>query len=72
MITKASNRKIVDNSPELIEFTITINSIDEWKFMRWLDIMNSYDEMRKSDNNFHSLIKEMRDDYDKDFKESDY
>ena len=50
-------------------YIIQINPIDDYKFRRWLDIMNSYDDMRKSTNNFKSLLDEVIVDYDKDFDE---
>lgn len=52
-------------------YIIQINPIDDYKFRRWLDIMNNYDDMRKSTYNYESLLDEVKTDYDKDFKERD-
>ena len=52
-------------------YSIEINDIDDYKFRRWLDLMNSYDDSRKSTNNFNELLKEIQTDYDKDFKSED-
>ena len=52
-------------------YIIQINSIDDYKFRRWLDIMNSYDDIRKSTNNYNSLLDEVRVDYDKDYEDLD-
>ena len=61
-----------ENDTEFIKtYVIQINPIDDYKFRRWLDIMNSYDDMRKSTHNYKSLLDEVRIDYDKDFKEDD-
>ena len=48
-------------------YVIQINPINDYKFRRWLDVMNSYDDSRKATNNFNSLILEIMNDYDKDF-----
>lgn len=50
-------------------YVIQINPIDDYKFRRWLDIMNSYDDMRKSAHSYKSLLDEIETDYDKDLKE---
>ena len=52
-------------------YIIKINPIDDYKFRRWLDIMNNYDNMKKSTHNYKSLLDEIKTDYDKDFKERD-
>ena len=70
MITERVDRKEDENGVSYL-FTIKINKINEWKFMRWLDIMNSYDDLRKSKYNYYSLLKEVENDYAKDFKERD-
>ena len=48
-------------------YVIQINPINDYKFRRWLDVMNNYDDSRKASNNFNSLILEIMNDYDKDF-----
>lgn len=53
------------------EFTILIDSLDVWKFSRWLELIEAYDSSRKSSNLFNTLINEIRDDYDKDFKKEE-
>lgn len=50
-------------------YVIQIKPIDDYKFRRWLDIMNSYDDMRKSSHSYKSLLNEIETDYDKDLKE---
>ena len=50
------------------EFTILIDSLDVWKFSRWLELIEAYDCSRKSSDLFDTLIREIMKDYDKDFK----
>lgn len=70
IVTKIQD--VPENSSEFVkQYIIEINPIDDWKFRRWLDIMNSYDSMRKSTNNYKTLLDEVESDYDKDFKEDD-
>ena len=57
------------DSEFLKNYIIQINSIDDYKFRRWLDLMNVYDDMRKSTHTYKSLLNEIETDYDKDLKE---
>ena len=54
-----------------VKFEVFIDKLDVWKFSRWLEIIESYDQSRKSTNSFNSLLKEIQEDYDKDFKSDD-
>lgn len=54
-----------------IQYVIEINEDNDYKFCRWLDLMNAYDDSRKSTNNFNELLNEIQEDYDKDFKSDD-
>ena len=59
-----------ENDTEFVKtYIIQINPIDDYKFRRWLDLMNVYDDMRKSTHTYKSLLDEVRIDYDKDFDE---
>lgn len=49
--------------------TLKIDAINMWKFMRWVELMNCYDDFRKSSNNYELLFNEIITDYDKDFGE---
>ena len=70
IVTKIQD--VPENSSEFVkQYIIEINPLDDYKFRRWLEIMNSYDDMRKSTNNYKSLVDEVETDYDKDFKEDD-
>ena len=55
-----------DECPDEYMITLKINQLDKWKFMRWIDLMNAFDDMRKSSYTFNKLLKEITDDYDKD------
>ena len=70
MIAKLICSKQMDDGKSM-EIAFNINPIDEWKFMRWVDMMNAYDDMRKSTANFNQLRREIIDDYDKDFKQEE-
>lgn len=70
MIAKLICSNQVDDGKSM-EIVFNINPIDEWKFMVWVDMMNAYDDMRKSTANFNQLRREIIDDYDKDFKEEE-
>lgn len=70
MIAKLICSNQVDDGKSM-EIAFNINPIDEWKFMRWVDMMNAYDDMRKSTANFNQFRREIIDDYDKDFKEEE-
>ena len=60
-----------ENDTEFVKtYIIQINPIDDYKFRRWLDLMNVYDDMRKSTHSYKSLLDEVRIDYDKDFDET--
>lgn len=60
-----------ENDTEFVKtYIIQINPIDDYKFRRWLDLMNVYDDMRKSTHTYKSLLDEVRIDYDKDFDET--
>ena len=69
VICKQTDSNVLDDGS--IQITFTIKEIDNWKFMRWIDLMNAYDDMRKSTHEYSQLIKEIGEDYDKDFKEED-
>lgn len=58
-------------SGESYTITLKLDSINAWKCYRWIDLMNAYDSYRKSVNMFNKLIKEIAEDYDKDFKEDE-
>ena len=58
-----------EDSGESYTITLKLNSINAWKCHRWIDLMNAYDTYRKSANMYNKLIKEIAEDYDKDFKE---
>ena len=61
-----------DRDSEFVKtYILQINPIDDYKFRRWLDIMNSYDDSRKATHNFNSLVREVMTDYDKDFNNED-
>ena len=66
-------RKIdsVMNDDRTVTITIKIDGSNEYKFMRWLDLMNAYDSYRKNKASIKSLKKEIISDYDKDFREED-
>ena len=65
--------KIVDSvesdNENKITITLKIDAINMWKFMRWVELMNCYDDFRKSSNNYELLFNEIITDYDKDFGE---
>lgn len=67
--------KIVDSvesdNENKITITLKIDAINMWKFMRWVELMNAYDDFRKSSNNYELLFNEIITDYDKDFGEKD-
>ena len=46
--------------------TIVIKDIDNYKFRRWLDLANSFDDLRKASKNYRELLHEIENDYDKD------
>lgn len=70
MIAKLICANKVDDGKSM-EIAFNINPIDEWKFMRWIDLMNAYDDYRKSFHEYNVLRNEIISDYNKDFKESD-
>ena len=69
MIVEQTNSEILDDGSIRIE--MTIRDINNWKFMRWIDLMNAYDDMRKSSHTYKKIQQEIVDDYDKDFKDFD-
>lgn len=66
-------RKIdsVMNDDRTVTITIKIDGSNEYKFMRWLDLMNAYDGYRKNKASMELLKKEIITDYDKDFRDED-
>ena len=69
LIVEQTNSEILDDGSIHIE--MTIRDINNWKFMRWIDLMNAYDDMRKSSYTYKKIQQEIIDDYDKDFKDFD-
>ena len=69
---------IIENIEQTVrtesQFTveITVKNINEWKFFRWLELMDAYDDARKSNFKVNNLSKEIMEDYDKDFKEEEW
>ena len=70
MIAKLITSHRIDGE-DAFEIAFEINPIDEWKFMRFIDLINAYDTYRKSLNDFKTLMDEIKEDYDKDFKRDD-
>ena len=58
-----------DDGSNTFKYTVEVKLLDDWKFNRWIEMMNEYDNMRKGSHNYHKLLREISDDYDKDFKE---
>ena len=70
MIAKLICANKVDNGKSM-EIAFDIEPINEWKFMRWIDLMNAYDTYRKTLHDYNKLRDEIIEDYDKDFRGDD-
>ena len=70
MIAKLICNNTIDDGKSL-EIAFEIEPINEWKFMRWIDLMNAYDDYRKSFDDYNTLRKEIIEDYNKDYREDD-
>ena len=53
------------------QYLIDVKEEDEWKFRRWIEAINAYDNSRKSTDIFNKVINEIQEDYNKDFKDDD-
>ena len=70
MIAKLITSHRIDGE-DAMEIAFEIKPIDEWKFMRFIDLLNAYDTYRKSLSDVKTLMDEIREDYDKDFDGDD-
>ena len=59
------------NDGKSMEIAFEIDPINEWKFMRWIDLMNAYDTLRKATHDYHTLQDEIIEDYDKDYRKGE-
>ena len=70
MIAKLITSHRIDDK-DAMEIAFEIKPVDEWKFMRFIDLLNAYDTYRKSLSDVEILMDEIKEDYDKDFKRDD-
>lgn len=59
------NNRVEDNKK--LEIAFDVKPINEWKFMRFIELINAYDDYRHSLHKFKMLKKELMEDYNKDF-----
>lgn len=53
------------------QYLVTIDAINEWKFIVWIDLMNAYDDFEKSRHDVSKFRNQIIDDYKKDFKDDE-